>query len=414
MKILLLRVAYAVYVEQFYAARPELAEQPYATQEAALIADGFDWWDLWADGLRAQGHEAREYAVNVPPLQQAWASEHGIAPSVAADEDQLALAQVRDFAPEVLLLLDHHAFSPAWIAAARAACPGLRLVAVWCSAPYSSLAVFKAVDLVLSCSLPMVEEFRRQGLQSAELSHGFGIPALARLQPPRTPPDDVTFVGQLTRGKSGHLERERLLEEVVQAFPQTLIFSPSALLAPGRDLRQALLRQAVYAGVRASRLLRVPPAQVARLPGLQRAAYWSHWPMRQVNPRLRPYLRPPVYGTPMLQALRDSRVTLNTHIAASGAFACNMRLFEATGVGTCLVTDWKDNLPQLFVPDEEVVTYRSPAECVDKVRHLLAHPALCQQIAAAGQARVRRDHQIAQRMVVLAQIMLEYLHRGAA
>ena len=43
-----------------------------------------------------------------------------------------------------------------------------------------------------------------------------------------------------------------------------------------------------------------------------------------------------------------------------------MRLFEATGSGACLVTDWKENLGELFEPDVEVVTYRSVAECVKK------------------------------------------------
>ncbi len=50
----------------------------------------------------------------------------------------------------------------------------------------------------------------------------------------------------------------------------------------------------------------------------------------------------------MYQVLRRSRITLNSHIDLAGREAGNMRLFEATGVGAFLLTDFKDNLHTLF------------------------------------------------------------------
>jgi spore maturation protein CgeB len=94
----------------------------------------------------------------------------------------------------------------------------------------------------------------------------------------------------------------------------------------------------------------------------------------------------------MYAQLRRSRVTLNTHIDLSSTHASNMRLYEATGVGTCLLTDWKANLPEMFEPDAEVVTYESAEECVEKVRYLLEHEDERNGIAAAGQRRTLRDH----------------------
>ena len=49
-----------------------------------------------------------------------------------------------------------------------------------------------------------------------------------------------------------------------------------------------------------------------------------------------------------------------------------MRLYEATGVGSLLVTDAKQNLAELFEPESEVVTYRDADELVERVRHYLA------------------------------------------
>ena len=94
----------------------------------------------------------------------------------------------------------------------------------------------------------------------------------------------------------------------------------------------------------------------------------------------------------MFQRLHDSRVALNTHIDISPDSASNMRLFEATGVGTCLLTDWKANLHELFEPDTEVVAYRNAAECIAQVKYLLENEAERRRIADAGQRRTLRDH----------------------
>ena len=49
-------------------------------------------------------------------------------------------------------------------------------------------------------------------------------------------------------------------------------------------------------------------------------------------------------------------------------------------------------------PDEEVVTYDSPSELVEKVRHYVAHPDERRAIAAAGQRRTLAEHTYRHRM----------------
>jgi spore maturation protein CgeB len=82
-----------------------------------------------------------------------------------------------------------------------------------------------------------------------------------------------------------------------------------------------------------------------------------------------------------------------------------MRLYEATGVGSLLVTDAKSNLHELFAPDAEVVTYASADELVEKARHYLAHDDELRAVAAAGQARTLREHTYAVRMRELVPIL---------
>jgi len=65
----------------------------------------------------------------------------------------------------------------------------------------------------------------------------------------------------------------------------------------------------------------------------------------------------------MYQALPRSLITLNSHINMVGREAGNARRFEATGVGTFLLTGFEDNLQTLFEPNREVVAWRSVNEC---------------------------------------------------
>jgi spore maturation protein CgeB len=94
----------------------------------------------------------------------------------------------------------------------------------------------------------------------------------------------------------------------------------------------------------------------------------------------------------MYQVLRRSRITLNSHIDFAGNEAGNMRLFEATGVGAFLLTDFKDSLHTLFAPGPEVAVWRSIDQCLEAIGRHLADRDSRNSIARAGQARTMAQH----------------------
>lgn len=116
-----------------------------------------------------------------------------------------------------------------------------------------------------------------------------------------------------------------------------------------------------------------------------------------------------VWGLEMYSALARSHITLNRHINVAENNANNMRLYEATGVGSLLLTDQKDNLHKLFDIDREIVTYASKEEAAEKVSYYLNHPDEAITIAKAGQARTLKDHTYQQRMKELVPIIKNYL-----
>ncbi|MDU0363157.1 glycosyltransferase [Rhizobium sp. 25PS6] len=116
-----------------------------------------------------------------------------------------------------------------------------------------------------------------------------------------------------------------------------------------------------------------------------------------------------VWGPDMYRALARSRITVNRHINVAENNANNMRLYEATGVGSLLITDRKDNLGEIFEVGKEVVAYSSPEEAAELVRHYIDHPDEADAIAKAGQARTLKDHTYKSRMEELVPILERYL-----
>ena len=69
----------------------------------------------------------------------------------------------------------------------------------------------------------------------------------------------------------------------------------------------------------------------------------------------------------------------------------NLKPFEVTLSGACLLQSYRVGIESLFGEGEAVV-FRSPQECRRKVADLLAIPGRIEQIAAAGRARSLAEH----------------------
>ncbi len=389
MRLLKIGVYYPAYLEQFYAERPGLSARSYAAQHAALMDDCFGSSDFWTRALGTLGYETCDLVANAGPMQRAWAPEHGFAFDESDWLFDITAAQVKDFRPEVLIVADYSTVTAAFLRRLKDSCPSLRLVLGWCGAPYGDGSVFAECDVVLSCVPELVAHFREVGHRSRHVNHAFEPRVLEKLDDRAAPPADFVFIGSIVKSERFHLGREQLLSRLV-AETDLQIWSEVAPRPSPRQIFGDMKR-------RAARLF-LGDAMTSTSP-----------PPSQVDERILSRARPPLFGLKMFRQLRAGRVALNTHIDISPTSASNMRLFEATGVGTCLLTDWRANLAELFEPDAEVVAYRDAAECVEKVRYLLAHETERRRIAAAGQRRTLREHTFARRAAQIDDIIREAL-----
>ena len=72
--------------------------------------------------------------------------------------------------------------------------------------------------------------------------------------------------------------------------------------------------------------------------------------------------------------------------------AVNQRIFDVPAAGAFVLTDWRDQMDQLFEPGKEIAFYREPAEAPELLRRYLAHPAERQAVVAAARKRVLAEH----------------------
>jgi hypothetical protein len=352
--------------------------------------------DFYSGNLRKLGHEAWDIHANNEFMQKAWAREHGIRVEEPTPVEQRVIAvlsrvrrmaaktplrylkplfrpvlrsldsqqkwlydilaaQIKYYKPDILLNQAMDGISTRFLKEMK---PYVHLLVGQIAAPLPEGEDYSCYDLVISSLNNFVEYFRKQGIPSELNCLGFEPRVLDALDKTRDADIPVSFVGGLSRA---HEERIRLLEYLCRQYD-----------------------------------IQIWGKGIESLPGSS--------PIRRCY-------KGQAWGRNMYQILYQSKITLNFHGRWAGPYANNMRLYEATGVGTLLITDWKVNLHELFEPGKEVVAYRIPEECAELIQYYLEHEDERKAIARAGQERTLREHTYYQRMQELVDIITPLLHQ---
>lgn len=393
-RVLILNTDYPEVLCWLYAQNPGLENRPYAEQMRVRMESLFGVADFYSSNLRKLGSEAWDVHINNEFMQRSWAREHGLkleGPASAIESGKAILAQaarvaaqtplrhlkpilkpfflslingkstrlyeilasqIKYYKPDVVLNQAMDSCSGPFLNDLK---PNLKLLIGQIASPLPRPEDFSSYDLIISSLPNFVDYFRRSGV-AAEL-HRFGFePDILRRLVELEEPIPVSFVGSLSRE---HASRIDWLETVC----------------------------------------RLTPVQVwgDGLAGLSKQSW------------IRKCYKGTAWGIDMYRVLRRSKITLNHHIGIAGAYANNMRLFEATGAGSLLITDWKANLHEMFDLGKEVLCYRRPDECVETIQRILADEAKRQAIARAGHERTLRDHTYARRTEELVDIIEEGL-----
>lgn len=373
MKIAIVDTYYAAFLGAVYGQETGLASRTYGSQLRSLTDRCFGTSDFYTRHLNEMGHDAHDLIVNCVPLQAAWAREHKVPFSTLALKVphrlfrvpvvgrwlaglpglvEIAAAQIQAMRPDVLYCQDLSFFPPEVLARLR---PFVKLIVGQIACPLPPESFLKGYDLILTSFPHFVPRLQALGVESEYFRIGFDTRVLEKLG--EVSKDvDASFVGGISRH---HGKAVPVLEYLARNTPMQFFGYGANSLDADSPIR-------------------------ARHHG-------------------------EVWGLDMYRALARSKVTLNRHINVAENNANNMRLYEATGVGSLLITDRKDNLGELFDVGKEVVAYSTQEEAAELIRYYLDHPDEAAAIARAGQARTLREHTYKHRMQELVPVLERHL-----
>jgi spore maturation protein CgeB len=138
------------------------------------------------------------------------------------------------------------------------------------------------------------------------------------------------------------------------------------------------------------------------------AIYGPRWKHKGVpSRRLIPYVRGKgIYGQEVAKFYQAAAVNLNVHawhgLVASGM---NMRCFDLPACGAFLLTDYVEELEEVFEPGRELDVFRDAEELLDKVRFYLDNEAARKAIASRGRDVITAGHTYRHRMTYLLEFV---------
>jgi len=359
---------YESYFHDFFRNHPEAESFNYNQLITSIFNEAIGWSNFWKINLEKDSKfEVIEIISNSYKLQTLWAKENSISYKEDNWLEDILEAQVQYYNPDIFFPHDYVNINSKLIYKIRQKVKSIKLVISYDGFGLGDSKRFNGSDLIISCAQFICDFYSKNGYKTWYMPFGFEPGILDRLVI-QSPKHEVSFCGSVIVREQFHNQRLRLLSEISSVIPLTLWAS--------------------------------------NLP-----KYWQPWKLDQLRRLKRGKFQEfiDVYrlasinlgsksGINMYQALADSRFTLNQHIDVSYNVAGNSRLTEATGVGTCLITDHKDNISEFFEPDIEIITFKSADEARDKLKYLSNNESERKKIAEAGQKRTLKEHTFYLRM----------------
>jgi hypothetical protein len=332
---------------------PFLATLPPVERYESGLRDAlsryFGTHSAYSRHLHDYGWESIDIIANHEALQRQWAKERVIG---AASLKAIALAQIEEFKPDVVFLQDLSLFDPATLASLASH----YLLAGQCSCPMPAPENVSKFHVLFTSFPHYVERFAALGVHAEYLPLAFDPIILERARVPQAR-TLVSFVG----GYGRHWDMDEMLVALAERTP---------------------------------------------------IQFWGYG-YEKAPEAVRKLWMGEAWGLDMYEIYLRSHIVFNRHGGVAEGYANNLRMFEATGCGALLLTEYAPNLSAFF-SDRECVTYTSPDEAVERINYYLMHQDEMQAIASAGQARTVTQHTYFQRIKRVSDVLKSRLKNSTS
>jgi hypothetical protein len=421
---------------------PDFLDKSYNEQQACLFERGALYSNSFSRSMERLGHEAYELIWDFEVIQRQWAKENNFAVHSDTWMLEILMAQIEKIRPDVVYFQGTELCIPGRFPSVGANTniatiikdkfPFIRIIAMFSGFPSRTSRLTNA-DVLFSCTPAIVNHYRRAGAHSILCYHAFDQDVLENLINYNTKPYDFVFLGST----QAPAKRYWMLRELLERTPIQLWVNDIDELEANGFFRQEWgrlktnFRQSAGTGLRnwlgkldikglqkisqltagQSRVRKMVDEVLERKKDpditdfrVERPTF-RRLPRRTLRQMYPNRCKAPVVGIDYYNVLSESRIIFNKHTDHNMGCVGNLRLFEVTGIGGCLLTDTGENINDLFEPEKEIVTYRSVDEAVEKVTYLLDHEDEREEIARAGQKRTLKDHTIFNRCQLIDNVI---------
>ena len=375
LKFLQVHTFYGQYLSDFYKGNPSLATGSYKDQLEALTRDGFSAIHIFAPYMNASSYEPQLIIANNPYSQQQWMHENNV--HFKSDNNrmlEIVREQIDRIKPEVLYLTDPVTFESEFI---RSLSWKPNLVLGWRAANIPAGTDWSEFDVILSSLTGIRNMALKLGATSVE--HFFpGFPVwINDYVRDLSPEFDVVFSG--TWSSNQHPQRNRYLKAIAD--------------------------------------------EAARGSRGFTCGFYINGPNENLPINVSKYNLGPRFGIAMHQALHAGRIvidgrgtlefinpSLTPNIDLAEKQTANMRLFEVTGTGGFLLTEYYENLQDYFQPGLEIETFKDEKELIEKIYFYLDNPEKRKAIASRGQKRCLSEYSMGKRAIEFDRIIQKNLN----
>lgn len=341
----------------------------------------------WFELLEEKGFATCSFNHNLPEVGLAWARENKFKPKSCDSIIEIGLEKIKRFKPDVIF-----AFAPLtylknnFLDELISSLSKRPKVIAWYGANCGDEEIFRYFDLTLSNSKHLVNSLKEKGIKADFLQHAFDPIILEKIKIPRKRKSRIAFLGNLDCSTVDFKNRTKFLEQISIKTGKVDVFGQISKITSSSRLKyQALSARNVISD------------KISKVIKSTKLDYWSdreNLPSNAqvVSAKFASSVRSPRYGKAMFELLASYDTALNYHNLHTGNNACNMRLFETTGLGCALLTDAKDDLSEYFEVGKEILTYDSFVDLVEKVKYLQNNPSEVKKLGENAQRRTLECH----------------------
>lgn len=374
MKVFMVWKYYPQYLSYFYEKHTDALKLPFCEHREMIFDDHFGWPADLSRYMNAQGIKTEFVVANAEVLQKQWALENNFRSySYSGWEKEIVLEQIKRFRPDILWIPLTDYFGD-FVKSALSYC---KKAITWVSSKTRENLDVSGISELITSHPNMLKKKQHLFKRVIITKPGFDQTLLDKLGAIEKK-YDVVFIGQVSQD---HQHRAEILAYLIENGIDVKMFgfvsnnySPGKMKALRQSAGHVIKRGNIYKGFDVLKRAFIE-TKFQRDMEIIKSAYQA-----------------PVFGLDMYRTLGESRISLNVHIDVADNYSGNMRMFETTGVGSCLVTERFGNINKLFEPGKEIMTYNTKEESLEILQEMLSQNEKTDQIARSGQKRTLQDY----------------------